>query len=55
MVLAWIAVISELLAESDRGQPLAELAEALVERCGENYLLCYYSREQLMSEEARRT
>jgi hypothetical protein len=52
---AWVAVIARFLGEHDRGQPLADLARALLDLCVEKgYLLRYYSQEVLMSDEARR-
>jgi hypothetical protein len=54
ITLAWIAVITRYLREHDRGQPLAELATALVATCGDKeYLETYYTPERLMSPEAR--
>ena len=51
---AWIAVIERLLSQRDRTLPDSALAEVLLHECGEkNYLLRFYSRERLLSDEAR--
>jgi hypothetical protein len=56
ITLAWLAVIVEFLARCDRAQPISVLAEMLSDGCGDkDYLLRYYSRERLMSDEARQT
>jgi hypothetical protein len=52
---AWIAVIERLLCMRDRTLPDSVLAEELLQECGEkNYLLRFYSKERLLSDEARR-
>jgi hypothetical protein len=52
---AWVAVISRFLDGQDRGRAAAELAADLVKACGQkDYLLRFYSRERLFSDEARR-
>ena len=54
ITLAWIAVISRFLGENDRGQPLSTLVSGLLERCGDkDYLFRFYSKDVLMSDEAR--
>jgi hypothetical protein len=55
ITLAWVAVIARFLARADRDRPISELAASLIDGCGDkDYLLRYYSREVLMSDEARR-
>lgn len=55
ITLAWVAVIARFLARADRDRPISELAAGLIDGCGDkDYLLRYYSREVLMSDEARR-
>ncbi len=52
---AWIAVIERLLRMRDRALPDSVLAAELLQECGEkNYLLRFYSKERLLSDEARR-
>ncbi len=54
ITLAWIAVIDGFLGERDRGFPVSALAADLLKECGDKeYLLRFYSRERLFSEEAR--
>jgi hypothetical protein len=54
ITLAWIEVISRFLNERNRDQPLTELVDALQKECGDkNYLLRFYSKDRLMSDEAR--
>lgn len=54
MTLAWLALIRRYLIHCDRGQKLEELAERLVDSlCNKNLLLFFYSRQRLLSEEAR--
>jgi hypothetical protein len=54
ITLAWIEVISRFLDDQDHRQPPTELLDALLARCGDkNYLLRFYSREQLFSDTAR--
>jgi hypothetical protein len=56
ITLAWVAVIVRFLEGRARDQPLARLAEALLAECGsKDYLLQFFSRDRLMSDEARRT
>jgi hypothetical protein len=56
ITLAWVAVICGFLGERDRGQPLSALAGALLEEGGaKDYLLWFYSRDVLLSAEARRS
>jgi hypothetical protein len=55
ITLAWLAVVARFLARSDRAAPISVLAGRLLEKCGDkDHLLRYYSREVLMSDEARR-
>ena len=55
ITLAWVAVVAGFLARSGPEMPFSEAARTLVEECGDKeYLLRYYSRELLMSAEARR-
>ncbi len=52
--LAWVAVIDRFLSGRDRDAPLSVLAGELLGECGDkDYLLRYYSRERLFSDEAR--
>jgi hypothetical protein len=52
---AWIAVIERLLRMRDRALSDSVLATELLQECGEkNYLLRFYSKERLLSDEARR-
>jgi hypothetical protein len=54
ITLAWIAVITGFLESRDRERPLADLAGELIAVCGEkDYLLRFYSRDRLFSDEAR--
>jgi hypothetical protein len=54
ITLAWVAVIERFLAARDRDSALSVLAAELLEECGEtDYLLRFYSRERLFSDEAR--
>ena len=51
---AWIAVVAAFAAREDRGQPLADLAAALLDRdFDKSYLSRFYSRDRLFSPEAR--
>lgn len=55
LTLAWSAVIARFLGQQDRGQPLSTLLGKLLEECGDkSYLLRFYSKDALMSDEARR-
>jgi hypothetical protein len=54
ITLAWIKVIERFLDEHDRRLPAADLLDRLLDRCSDkNYLLRFYSRERLLSAEAR--
>lgn len=51
---AWIAVIERFLRRTDRKRPVSELASELLEQCGaKDYLFRFYSRDLLLSDEAR--
>jgi hypothetical protein len=51
---AWIAVIGRLLSTGDRTRPDSVLAAELLQECGDkDYLLRFYTRERLLSDEAR--
>jgi hypothetical protein len=54
ITVAWIAVIGRFLDEHDRGQPLGELAALLTATHGKFHLDRHYTRERLLSDEARR-
>jgi hypothetical protein len=55
ITLAWVAVVARFLTRSDRDGPISALAGMLLDHCGDkDHLLRYYSREVLMSDEARR-
>jgi hypothetical protein len=54
ITLAWIEALSRFLAAEDRGEPLSALAAAALSRMGDKlFLLRFYSRDRLMSDEAR--
>jgi hypothetical protein len=54
ITLAWVAVIERFLGVSDLEVPVSVLAEKLLVECGDkDYLLRFYSRERLFTEEAR--
>ena len=54
ITLAWVAVIEGFLKERDRAAPVSTLAAELIDECGDrNYLLRFYSRDRLLSDEAR--
>ena len=54
ITLAWVAVIERFLSVRDLDVPLSVLAGELLGQCGDkNYLLRFYSRERLLTEEAR--
>ena len=51
---AWIAVIEGFLSKRDRTLPDSVLAEELLHECGDkDYLLRFYTKERLLSDEAR--
>jgi hypothetical protein len=55
ITLAWLAVVAGFLARSDRDRPISVQARMLLDDCGDkDHLLRYYSRDLLMSDEARR-
>ena len=54
ITLAWVAVIERFLKMRGRDQPVSVLAARLLAECGDKeYLLRFYSRERLFSDEAR--
>jgi hypothetical protein len=54
ITLAWVAVIVRFLDGRDGGVPLSVLAGELLDECGDkDYLLRFYSRGRLFSNEAR--
>lgn len=54
ITLAWIAVIELFLGVRDPDVPVSVLAGELLRQCGDkNYLLRFYSKERLFSDEAR--
>jgi hypothetical protein len=54
ITLAWVAVIERFLSGSDFDEPVSVLAGELLRQCGDkHYLLRFYSRERLFSDEAR--
>jgi hypothetical protein len=54
ITLAWVAVVERFLSVRDLGVPESVLAEELLRQCGgKDYLLRFYSRERLFSDEAR--
>ena len=55
ITLAWVEVISRFLTRGDGSPPVSALARSLLDACGhKNYLLKFYSKDMLLSEEARR-
>lgn len=55
ITMAWVGVIAGFLLNHDHGQPFADLRTRLIDNCGsKDYLLRYYSREVLLSDNARR-
>ncbi len=56
ITLAWIALIDRFIRSKDDDNTVASLAAALLQECGErDYLLRFFSRERLFSDEARQT
>jgi hypothetical protein len=54
ITLAWVAVIERFLGVRDLDLPVSVLAGELLGQCGhKDYLLRFYSRERLFSDEAR--
>ena len=54
ITLAWVAVVERFLSVRDLGVPESVLAEELLRQCGgKDYLMRFYSRERLFSDEAR--
>jgi hypothetical protein len=54
ITLAWIEVICRFLDRQESDQPLAMLVDKLHEEYGDkNHLLRFYTRDRLMSDEAR--
>lgn len=54
LTLAWIAVLDRFLAAAAPGRPLPDLVQEAIRRFADKrYLLRYYSRERMMSWEAR--
>jgi hypothetical protein len=54
ITLAWVAVIERFLGTRDLDVPVSLLAGELLSQCGDkNYLLRFYSKERLFSDEAR--
>ena len=54
ITLAWVAVIERFLGVRDLDVPVSVLAGELLGQCGDkDYLLRFYSRERLFSDEAR--
>jgi hypothetical protein len=54
ITLAWVAVIERFLGVRDLNVPVSVLAGELLGQCGhKDYLLRFYSRQRLFSEEAR--
>ncbi len=55
ITMAWIAVVSRFLDQRPRGESLSILSRGLLDECEvKDYLLRFYSKEILMSDEARR-
>jgi hypothetical protein len=54
ITLSWVAVIERFLGTRDLEVPVSVLAGELLRQCGDkNYLLRFYSRDRLFSDEAR--
>ena len=54
ITLAWVAVIERFLGVRNRKMPVSLLAGELLGQCGDkDYLLRFYSRERLFTDEAR--
>ena len=54
MTLFWICIISRYLLHADAERTFVELANGMIERCGDKNLpLEYYTRERLFSLQAR--
>jgi hypothetical protein len=54
ITLAWVDVIERFLSGRERDMPVSLLAASLLHECGEkDYLLRFYSKERLFSDEAR--
>jgi len=54
ITLAWVALVARFLAEHDVGQPLADLAAALLDQHHDKHaLLRWWTRDRLLSAEAR--
>ena len=54
ITLAWVAVIERFLGTTDPDVPVSVLAGEMLGQYGDkDYLLRFYSRERLLSEEAR--
>jgi hypothetical protein len=54
ITLAWVAVIEQFLSVRNIDEPVSVLAGELLRQCGDkNYLLRFYSRERLFSDQAR--
>jgi hypothetical protein len=54
ITMAWVVVIERFLGMRDLDTAVSVLARKLLGECGEkDYLLRFYSRERLFSDEAR--
>jgi hypothetical protein len=54
ITLAWVGVIERFLSGRERDAPISLLATSLLDQCGEkDYLLRFYSKERLFSDDAR--
>ena len=54
ITLAWISVVSRFFSQSPENESLSILSRELLKQCGsKEYLLRYYSKDVLMSSEAR--
>jgi hypothetical protein len=54
ITLFWIRLVSRSLESIDRGRSTEDLANDLIERCGDSKIIFdYYSRERLLSKEAQ--
>ncbi len=54
ITLAWVEVVQRFLAVNDPDLPVSVLAGELLGQCGDkDYLLRFYSKDRLFTEEAR--
>lgn len=55
ITLFWIKLVSSFLNKADRARPVADLANEMIASYGDSKIIYdYYSKEHLLSEEARK-